>query len=74
MFFRKRKSLKKEYDLKLLLQMEQFKKQWQNEQNITERSINVTEDLRQQLKMAEIKYFYLFKEAKTRKIKVKSLL
>ncbi|MCU9615360.1 YaaL family protein [Caldibacillus lycopersici] len=74
MLFKRRESLKKQYDIKLLSQIEELKLQWQDEKNIWEKSIDTSEDLDTQVKLAELKYFYLFKEAKVRDIRVSSLL
>ena len=70
MIFTKKKSLKKEYDLKLLAEMERMRIQWQEEKEILDRSYQYNEDLENQVKMAEIKYFYLFKEAKARNLRI----
>lgn len=70
MWFHKRGSLKKEYDEKLMAQLEQLKNQWQTEQYLWKKSFDATEDLKMRVKLAEIKYFYLFKEAKVRNIKI----
>lgn len=70
MLFKRKKSLKKRYDEKFLLEMEKLKKQWQNEKRIWDNSIESNKDLSIQVKLAEIKYIYMFKEAKARNIKI----
>jgi len=73
-FFRRKKSLKKEYDRKLLAEMERLKRNWQAEKEILDRSYKSSQDLEMQVKLAEIKYFYLFKEAKERNIRISANL
>ena|GEM_PF-346752 len=74
MFFKRRKSLKKEFDRKLLLEMELLKQNWRSEKEIYERSYKSNPDLEMQVKLAEIKYFYLIKEAKKRDIRISANL
>jgi len=68
--FKRKGTLKTEYDKKLLSQLEQFKRNWNDEKSIYEKCLETNEDLDFQMKLAEIKYFYLFKEAKARNIRV----
>ncbi|WAA09509.1 YaaL family protein [Fervidibacillus albus] len=71
MFFKNRKGqLKKKYDQKLLEQMEDLKKKWEEEKNLLNHSVGVSEEMKKQVQLAKIKYFYLFKEAKARKVKI----
>lgn len=70
MLFKRKGTLKTEYDKKLLSQLEQFKRNWNDEKSIYEKCLETNEDLDFQMKLAEIKYFYLFKEAKARNIRV----
>lgn len=74
MLFKRKKSLKKEYDRKLLTEMERLKRNWQIEKEIFDRSYKSSQDLEMQVKLAEIKYFYLFKEAKERNIRISANL
>lgn len=71
MFFKKNKKglLRKEYDEALLNLMYRTKDQWENKKEIEEAVFDKDGLLFAQTKLAEAKYFYLFKEARIRKIK-----
>ncbi|MDE3840507.1 DUF2508 domain-containing protein [Bacillus methanolicus] len=73
MFFRRRRKgwLRKEFDQKLICQLEELKKQWENQKSLVEKSLDPSEDVICQAKLAEAKYFFLFKEAKQRKISIR---
>ncbi|WP_409303595.1 YaaL family protein [Peribacillus sp. SCS-155] len=71
MFFRRRGWLRNEYDEKLLQQLDMLKSSWLNQKSLLEKSMDPSDDAIVQTKIAEIKYFYLFKEAKKRQVKVK---
>ncbi|WP_282156332.1 YaaL family protein [Cytobacillus gottheilii] len=71
MFFRKKGWLRKEYDEKLLLQIEELKSNWKNQSNLVEKSFDITEEAISDAKLAEAKYFFLFKEAKKRNVTVR---
>ncbi|WP_026693536.1 YaaL family protein [Peribacillus kribbensis] len=71
MFFRKKGSLRKEYDQKLIDQLEELKVSWLNQKALLEKSLDPSPDIICQAKIAEVKYFYLFKEAKSRQVKLK---
>ncbi|WAA12319.1 YaaL family protein [Fervidibacillus halotolerans] len=71
MFFKNRKGqLKRKYDQKLLTQMELLKEKWEREKFLLNHTVDVNENLKKQVQLAEKKYFYLFKEAKARKINI----
>jgi len=54
--------------------MELLKQNWRSEKEIYERSYKSNPDLEMQVKLAEIKYFYLIKEAKKRDIRISANL
>ncbi len=66
--FRKKGKLKREYDDKLMTLMIKQKKQWENSRRFE--AITIEEHPRSlvQKKMQKAKYFYLFKEARIRRI------
>ncbi|MGM9966452.1 MULTISPECIES: YaaL family protein [unclassified Rummeliibacillus] len=70
MFFRKQK-LRKEYDDKLVQLMRHTKEEWQRTQNIENLMVDYDLNIIAQRKIAESKHFYLFKEARIRKILIK---
>ncbi|MGG0658482.1 YaaL family protein [Rummeliibacillus pycnus] len=70
MFFRKQK-LRKEYDDKLVQLMRHTKAEWQHTQEIENLMADYDLNIIAQRKIAESKHFYLFKEARIRKILIK---
>ncbi|BCB01892.1 YaaL family protein [Bacillus sp. KH172YL63] len=71
MFFRKKGKLKKEYDQSLLHVLDETKDHWNRARSIDEMSVDYSLNLHCDSKIAEAKYFFLFREAKHRKIVIK---
>ncbi|AIM16581.1 MULTISPECIES: YaaL family protein [Neobacillus] len=71
MFFRRKGRLKKEYDEKVIMQLNRFKENWQKEKLFLERSLDPSEEVVCQTKIAEAKYIFLLKEAKNRNVSLK---
>jgi hypothetical protein len=71
MFFRRKGWLRKEFDEKLLSCMDEYKKDWQQQKALLEKSFDPSEEVICQTKLAEVKYFFLLKEAKQRNITLK---
>ncbi|MFL2100456.1 YaaL family protein [Mycobacteroides abscessus] len=69
MGWKKKYRLRKEYDDSLLLLMKKLREDWEMSKRIERSSIEKDGQLFAQTKLAEAKYFYLFKEARERKIK-----
>jgi hypothetical protein len=70
MFFRRKGWLRKEFDEKLLTQLNDYKNDWQNQKVLLEKSFDPSEEVICQSKLSEAKYFFLFKEAKYRNIRI----
>ena len=70
MFFKKGK-LKKEFDSKLISLMKETKEDWQQSQIIEELMDDYDLSIIAQRKIAESKHFFLYKEARIRKILLK---
>lgn len=68
MFFRKKGKLRKEFDEKLLVQFSHLKKEWLNDKSLLDKSFDPSDEVISEAKLSEAKYFFLFKEAKQRKI------
>ncbi|AZU59830.1 YaaL family protein [Neobacillus mesonae] len=68
MFFRRKERLRKEFDEKLLFQLNKCKEYWQKEKALLEKSFDPSEEVICQTKIAEAKYIFLLREAKQRKI------
>ncbi len=71
MLFRKKGWLRKEFDEKLLEKANELKDTWINQKQLIERSFEPSSEAVYQAKMAEAKYFFLFKEVKKRKISIR---
>lgn len=67
MFGRKRK-LKKEYDDRLRSLMLETKEEWEHAREIESYTNDYNQQVLAQRKIAECKYFYLFREAKERNL------
>lgn len=70
MFFRRKGRLRKEYDEKLLAQLNRYKINWQQEKLLLEKSFDPSEEVICQTKIAEAKYIFLLREAKQRNVKI----
>ncbi len=71
MFFRRKGWLRKEFDEKLLRQISEIRADWTNQKSLVEKSFDPSEEILCSAKLAEAKYFYLIKEAKSRKINIR---
>ncbi|TFD96293.1 MULTISPECIES: YaaL family protein [Jeotgalibacillus] len=71
MLFRKKGKLKQEFDDKLVDLMHDTRDEWQQQKGLAEMSLEKSPQLIAAEKMAEARYFYLFKEARHRKIVIK---
>ncbi|PPA68409.1 YaaL family protein [Jeotgalibacillus proteolyticus] len=71
MLFRKKGKLKKEYDDQLVQLMSTAREDWQQQKNLAALSVETSTQVSASEKLAEAKYFYLFKEARQRKIVIK---
>lgn len=70
MLFRRKGWLRKEYDQLLLVQINELKRNWLNQKTLLEKCVEPTNEMVLEAKMAEVKYFSLFKEAKKRNVSV----
>ncbi|MEH7419294.1 YaaL family protein [Neobacillus drentensis] len=70
MFFRRKGRLRKEYDEKLLTQLNRFKTHYQQEKLLLEKSFDPSEEVICQTKIAEAKYIFLLREAKQRNVTI----
>jgi hypothetical protein len=71
MLFRRKGLLRKEYDEKLLNQLQRYKEYWQREKLLLEKSLDPSEEVICQTKIAEAKYILLLREVKERKVSLK---
>ncbi|WP_313804678.1 YaaL family protein [Cytobacillus sp.] len=68
MLFRKKGWLRKEFDDQLLEKVNELKNSWNSQRQLLEKSFDPSADAITQAKIAEVKYFFLFKEVRKRKI------
>ena len=68
MLFGKKNKLKKEYDDQLRDLMLEAKEDWERAREVESYINDYDEDVLTQRKMAECRYFYLFREAKIRNL------
>lgn len=71
MLFRKKGWLRKEFDQSLLIKVNELKDSWFNQKQLVERSFEPSQEIISQAKIAEAKYFFLFKEVKYRNITIR---
>jgi hypothetical protein len=69
MLFKKKQHLRKDFDEKLLRDLSELKKEWLRQKEMHKITFSPTIEAECELNLSEMKYFYLFKEAKYRKIK-----
>ncbi|MFC6465085.1 YaaL family protein [Marinilactibacillus sp. GCM10026970] len=69
--FKRKSKLKKQYDDRLLSLMNRQKEAWEDSKVMEEIIVEEHPRLKAERKLAQAKYFYLFKEAKVRQIKGK---
>ncbi|MCI2257176.1 YaaL family protein [Domibacillus sp. 8LH] len=71
MFFRKKQSMRSIYDDKLISLMSQARTDWFKNRDLLRLSFEQNNELEAQTKAAQAKYFFLFREAKKRQIRIK---
>lgn len=71
MFFKRKGRLRKEYDDKLLSQLQEYKEHWQKQKQLMDKSFDPSEEAICQTKIAQVKYYFLLREAKERNVSIK---
>ncbi|WP_318506429.1 YaaL family protein [Bacillus sp. T3] len=71
MFFQRKGRLRKEFDEKLLDQLSAARSDWSNQKALIEKCLDPSEEIISETKLAEIKYFFLIREAKHRNISIR---
>ncbi|KAB2328188.1 DUF2508 family protein [Cytobacillus depressus] len=71
MLFRRKGWLRKEFDEKLINKVNELRDTWSNQKILVEKSFDPTAEVVTQAKLAEAKYFTLFKEVKNRSISLR---
>lgn len=68
MLFKRKGWLRSEFNEELLHQLELTKREWMKQKSLIEKSFEPSDEILNELKVAETKYFFLLKEAKKRKV------
>lgn len=71
MLFRKKGWLRKEFDEQLLEKVNELKNSWNSQRQLLDKSFDPSAEAISQAKIAEVKYFFLFKEVRKRKITIR---
>ncbi|MCP3764914.1 YaaL family protein [Domibacillus sp. A3M-37] len=71
MFFRKKQTLRSVYDDKLIELLDRSRTDWFKRRDLLRLSFEQNDELEAQTKAAQAKYFFLFREAKKRQIRIK---
>ncbi|CAN2247795.1 MULTISPECIES: YaaL family protein [Bacillus] len=70
MGFLRRKTLRREFDEKLIEQLFKQKEEWNRQKKLVEKSLEPSDEVLYELKVAEAKYFFYLREAKQRNLKI----
>ena len=71
MFFQRKGRLRKDFDDKLLDQLHHLRNEWMNQKALVEKSLDPSEEILCDSRLAEVKYFFLLREAKSRNISIR---
>jgi hypothetical protein len=72
-FWRRKGWLKKQFNHKLIQELEAMRNEWMEQKNLVEKSVEPSEEVLIDLKITEAKYFFLIREAKRRRISLKGV-
>ncbi|MBZ5753171.1 MULTISPECIES: YaaL family protein [Metabacillus] len=70
MLFRRKGWLRSQYDQQLIQNLLDLKEEWNRQKQLVDKSVEPSTQVLYELKIAEMKYFFLLKEAKIRNIKM----
>ncbi|WP_458104990.1 YaaL family protein [Bacillus sp. PK3-037] len=70
MGFLRKKTLRREFDEKLIEQLFKQKEEWNRQKKLVEKSLEPSAEVLCELKVAEAKYFFYLREAKRRNLKI----
>ncbi|WP_261134757.1 YaaL family protein [Bacillus sp. Marseille-Q3570] len=72
MFFSRKGRLRKEANERLLNSIEAIRTEWLTKKDLIENSVEPSEQVLYEVKLAKAKYFFLLREAKIRNIRTRS--
>lgn len=70
MIFRKKDKLRSEFDQLLISQIKEIKAELTRQKDIVDKSVEPSEEILQELKALEAKYFFLLRQAKIRNVSI----
>ncbi|MEG7381944.1 YaaL family protein [Bacillus subtilis] len=70
MGFLRKKTLRREFDEKLIEELFKQKEEWNRQKKLVEKSLEPSAEVLYELKVAEAKYFFYLREAKQRNLKI----
>jgi len=73
LLWRRKGWLKKQFDLKLIEQLQAVRDEWYEQKQLIEKSVEPSEEVLMTLNVAEAKYFFLMREAKYRRVSLKGV-
>ncbi|MBA2876923.1 YaaL family protein [Thermaerobacillus caldiproteolyticus] len=73
MFWRRKGWLRKQFNEKLINELQAMRDEWMEQKNLIEKSVEPSEEVVISLKITEAKYFFLIREAKRRRISLKGV-
>lgn len=71
MFFQRKGRLRKEFDEKLLNQLHDLRNDWINQKTLVEKCLDPSDEVLSESRVAEMKYFFLLREAKSRNVTIR---
>jgi Protein of unknown function (DUF2508) len=69
--WRRKGWLKKQFDQRLIEELEVTREEWMKQKQLIEKSIEPSQEVLIDVKIAEAKYFFLIREAKLRRLSLK---
>ncbi|WP_184322000.1 YaaL family protein [Geobacillus subterraneus] len=73
MLWRRKGKLKRQFDEKLIAELQNARTEWLEQKQLIEKSVDPSLEVLSALQLAEAKYFFLLREAKHRRITLKEV-
>ncbi|OQP03945.1 hypothetical protein B1690_16925 [Geobacillus sp. 46C-IIa] len=73
MLWRRKGKLKRQFDEKLIAELQKARTEWLEQKQLIEKSVDPSLEVLSALQLAEAKYFFLLREAKHRRITLKEV-
>jgi len=73
MFWRRKGWLKREFDQQIVTVLGNMRDEWLKRKSLVEKSVEPSQEVLVDLKIAEAKYFFLIREAKYRRITIQGV-